>query len=108
MFGFDSGVSHFAVLRRHSALKAVADLYLEGSDQYRGWFQSSLLSAIAINGTTSSAPYKKVLTHGFVVDEFGRKMSKSLGNVISPQKVVNEFGADVLRLWLQVAITIAK
>ena len=74
-----------------------ADLYLEGSDQHRGWFQSSLKTAIAINGT---APYKAVLTHGFTVDEHGRKMSKSVGNVISPQKVINDMGADVLRLWI--------
>ena len=75
----------------------IADLYLEGSDQHRGWFQSSLLTGIAING---KAPYKAVLTHGFVVDENGRKQSKSLGNVVSPQKVCNNLGADILRLWV--------
>ncbi len=97
---FDSGVSHFAVLKSRAELQTndhKADLYLEGSDQHRGWFQSSLLSSVAINGC---APYKQVLTHGFTVDEKGKKMSKSLGNVISPQKVVNEFGADILRLWV--------
>lgn len=94
---FDSGVSHAAVLKRRDYLSYPADLYLEGSDQHRGWFQSSLKSAIAMNG---SAPYKAVLTHGFTVDAEGRKMSKSLGNVIAPQQVINELGADVLRLWV--------
>jgi len=75
----------------------VADLYLEGSDQHRGWFQSSLISSVAMNG---KAPYKQVLTHGFTVDKDGKKMSKSLGNVMSPQKVVNNLGADILRLWI--------
>ena len=94
---FDSGVSHFAVLKAREALSDVADLYLEGSDQHRGWFQSSLISSVAING---KAPYKQVLTHGFTVDKDGKKMSKSLGNVMSPQKVVNNLGADILRLWI--------
>ncbi len=94
---FDSGVSHEAVLRRRDSLTYPADLYLEGSDQHRGWFQSSLKTAIAMNG---GAPYKAVLTHGFTVDADGRKMSKSLGNVVAPQKVINELGADVLRLWV--------
>lgn len=94
---FDSGVSHEAVLRRRDYLAYPADLYLEGSDQHRGWFQSSLKSAIAMNRT---APYKAVLTHGFTVDADGRKMSKSLGNVVAPQKVINDLGADVLRLWV--------
>lgn len=94
---FDSGVTHSAVLGERKGLRYPADLYLEGSDQHRGWFQSSLKTAIAINGT---APYKAVLTHGFTVDEQGRKMSKSLGNVIAPQAVINEMGADVLRLWI--------
>lgn len=94
---FDSGVSHFAVLKARKELSDVADLYLEGSDQHRGWFQSSLISSVAING---KAPYKNVLTHGFVVDKDGKKMSKSLGNVMSPQKIVNNLGADVLRLWI--------
>jgi isoleucyl-tRNA synthetase len=94
---FDSGVSHYAVLKARVGLSAVADLYLEGSDQHRGWFQSSLISSVAING---KSPYKQVLTHGFVVDKDGKKMSKSLGNVISPQKVVNNLGADILRLWI--------
>ena len=94
---FDSGVSHEAVLRRRKYLRYPADLYLEGSDQHRGWFQSSLKTALAMNG---SAPYKAVLTHGFTVDADGRKMSKSLGNVVAPQQVINELGADVLRLWV--------
>jgi len=94
---FDSGVTHASVIATREALRYPADLYLEGSDQHRGWFQSSLKTAIAINGT---APYKAVLTHGFTVDENGRKMSKSIGNVVSPQKVINELGADVLRLWV--------
>ncbi|MBQ0712216.1 MAG: isoleucine--tRNA ligase [Porticoccus sp.] len=94
---FDSGVTHTAVLDAREQLQYPADLYLEGSDQHRGWFQSSLKTAIAIKG---NAPYKAVLTHGFVVDADGRKMSKSIGNVMSPQKVVNDQGADVLRLWV--------
>jgi len=94
---FDSGVTHASVIGARDELSYPADLYLEGSDQHRGWFQSSLKTAIAINGT---APYKAVLTHGFTVDENGRKMSKSIGNVVSPQKVINELGADVLRLWV--------
>ncbi|HEY3699652.1 MAG TPA: isoleucine--tRNA ligase, partial [Spongiibacteraceae bacterium] len=94
---FDSGVTHFAVLKQRSELQYPADLYLEGSDQHRGWFQSSLLTAIAING---NAPYKSVLTHGFTVDTQGRKMSKSLGNVIAPQQVMKTLGADILRLWV--------
>lgn len=93
---FDSGVTHQAVLHRQG-LRWPADLYLEGSDQHRGWFQSSLLTSVAM---FNKAPYKQVLTHGFTVDEHGRKMSKSLGNVIPPQKVVNEQGADILRLWV--------
>ncbi len=94
---FDSGVTHFSVLQQRENLCYPADLYLEGSDQHRGWFQSSLKTAIAIN---KSAPYKQVLTHGFTVDAEGRKMSKSLGNTVSPQKVMNDLGADVLRLWV--------
>ena len=94
---FDSGVTHGAVLDRRNYLSAPADLYVEGSDQHRGWFQSSLLSSICINKT---APYKQVLTHGFTVDGNGRKMSKSLGNVINPQEIYNSLGADVLRLWV--------
>ena len=94
---FDSGVTHAAVLDARDQLAYPADLYLEGSDQHRGWFQSSLKTAIAIKG---SAPYRAVLTHGFTVDADGRKMSKSLGNVMSPQQVVNDLGADVLRLWV--------
>jgi isoleucyl-tRNA synthetase len=94
---FDSGVSHYAVLAQRSELTDPADLYLEGSDQHRGWFQSSLMTAI---GMHARPPYRQVLTHGFTVDAQGRKMSKSLGNVIAPQKVMNAMGADVLRLWV--------
>jgi isoleucyl-tRNA synthetase len=94
---FDSGVTHHCVLEARPELHTPADLYLEGSDQHRGWFQSSLLTAIAMHG---QAPYRQVLTHGFTVDQHGRKMSKSLGNVVSPQQVVKTFGADVLRLWV--------
>lgn len=94
---FDSGVTHFSVLQQRDELQYPAGLYLEGSDQHRGWFQSSLLSAVAING---NAPYKAVLTHGFTVDAQGRKMSKSLGNVIAPQQVMKTLGADILRLWV--------
>ena len=94
---FDSGVTHEAVLQRRDYLQYPADLYLEGSDQHRGWFQSSLKTAIAIN---AAPPYKAVLTHGFTVDGEGRKMSKSIGNTISPQTVMNNLGADVLRLWV--------
>ncbi|MDO5505965.1 MAG: isoleucine--tRNA ligase [Pseudoxanthomonas suwonensis] len=96
---FDSGVTHWCVLeqRPNDGLRRPADLYLEGSDQHRGWFQSSLLSSVAIDG---QAPYRQVLTHGFTVDAQGRKMSKSLGNVIDPHKVMDALGADVLRLWI--------
>jgi isoleucyl-tRNA synthetase len=94
---FDSGVSHECVLKKNPALGFPADLYLEGSDQHRGWFQSSLLTSLAIN---QKAPYKTVLTHGYVIDLEGRKMSKSLGNVIAPEKVIQKMGADVLRLWV--------
>jgi isoleucyl-tRNA synthetase len=97
---FDSGVSHRCVLDEREELRRPADIYLEGSDQHRGWFQSSLLTSIAMHG---EAPYKQVLTHGFVVDADGKKMSKSMGNVISPQKVINSLGADVLRLWVAAA-----
>src|SRR5690606_26897292 len=95
---FDSGVTHEAVLaaRPEDGLRKPADLYLEGSDQHRGWFQSSLLTGIAMDG---AAPYREVLTHGFTVDAQGRKMSKSVGNVVEPQKVNDALGADVLRLW---------
>lgn len=93
---FDSGATHMSVLDDHDNLYRPADLYLEGSDQHRGWFQSSLLSSVAMDG---SAPYKNVLTHGFTVDANGRKMSKSLGNVVSPQDVFKTLGADTLRLW---------
>lgn len=94
---FDSGSSHAAVLEQREELQWPADLYLEGSDQHRGWFQSSLLTSVATRGT---APYKAVLTHGFVVDGDGRKMSKSIGNVIYPQEVIKKYGADILRLWV--------
>ena len=93
---FDSGATHAAVLKRRPELQYPADLYLEGSDQHRGWFQSSLLTGCAIDGR---APYEALLTHGFVVDGSGHKMSKSKGNVIAPQKVMDTYGADILRLW---------
>jgi len=93
---FDSGVSHAAVLEEREGLTRPADMYLEGSDQHRGWFHSSLLTSV---GRTGKAPYKAVLTHGFVVDENGRKMSKSVGNVVAPDTVIKQYGADVLRLW---------
>ncbi len=93
---FDSGVSHAAVTEADPRLFSPADLYLEGSDQHRGWFQSSLLAAV---GTRGRAPYRAVLTHGFVVDGKGKKMSKSLGNVIAPQEITNKQGAEILRLW---------
>jgi isoleucyl-tRNA synthetase len=94
---FDSGVSHAAVLGQRPELSWPADLYLEGSDQHRGWFQSSLLTSVA---TRHRAPYKAVLTHGFVVDGQGKKMSKSVGNVISPVDIIKEHGAEILRLWV--------
>ena len=94
---FDSGSSHLAVLEKRPELGSPADLYLEGSDQHRGWFQSSLLVSL---GTRGRAPYRQVLTHGFIVDEQGRKMSKSRGNVVPPQTIIRESGADVLRLWV--------
>jgi len=97
---FDSGVTHFAVLKQRPELQFPADLYLEGSDQHRGWFQSSLLASLAVHG---EAPYRAVLTHGFTVDAQGRKMSKSVGNVIAPQQVMGSLGADVLRLWIAAA-----
>tara|TARA_B100001750_G_scaffold242128_1_gene254992 strand:- start:1809 stop:4610 length:2802 start_codon:yes stop_codon:yes gene_type:complete len=93
----DSGLAHHSVSQSHKEITFPADLYLEGSDQHRGWFQSSLLTSVAMNG---SAPYKQVLTHGFFVDEHGKKMSKSLGNVIAPQNIINSMGADILRLWV--------
>ena len=94
---FDSGSTHAFVLENRDELQSPADLYLEGSDQHRGWFHSSLLQSCATRGR---APYKGVLTHGFVLDEQGRKMSKSLGNVVTPQKVMDQNGADILRLWV--------
>ena len=94
---FDSGVSHAAVLEQRPYLRWPADLYLEGSDQHRGWFHSALLTAV---GTRNRAPYEAVLTHGFVVDADGRKMSKSIGNVISPNEVIEKYGAEILRLWV--------
>jgi len=94
---FDSGVTHYAVLAQREALGFPADLYLEGSDQHRGWFQSSLLTSLAMHG---QSPYRAALTHGFTVDESGKKMSKSLGNTLSPQKITNSLGADILRLWI--------
>ncbi len=94
---FDSGATHAAVLAKREDLRFPADLYLEGSDQHRGWFQSSLLTSCAMNGR---APYEALLTHGFVVDGSGHKMSKSKGNVIAPQKILDTLGADILRLWV--------
>lgn len=94
---FDSGSSYAAVIQKRPYLHFPADLYLEGADQYRGWFQSSLLTSVATQGT---APYKTVLTHGWVVDGEGRKMSKSLGNGIEPQEIIDQYGADILRLWV--------
>ncbi|MDP1667244.1 MAG: isoleucine--tRNA ligase [Methylobacter sp.] len=94
---FDSGVTHACVLEKREQLNFPADLYLEGSDQHRGWFQSSLLTSVAMNEV---APYKAVLTHGFTVDADGKKMSKSKGNVVAPQSVMKDLGADVLRLWV--------
>lgn len=97
---FDSGSSHVAVCEDHPDLRWPADLYLEGSDQYRGWFQSSLLTAVATRG---EPPYREVLSHGWVVDGAGKKMSKSLGNVIFPEEIIRRYGADILRLWVSSA-----
>ena len=94
---FDSGSSHAAVCRRRGYLKVPADVYLEGADQYRGWFQSSLLTSVAGG---NGAPYKQIITHGWTVDGEGKKMSKSLGNGIDPQEIVGKYGADILRLWV--------
>ena len=94
---FDSGVSYAAVLEERDGLRAPADLYLEGSDQHRGWFQSSLLASV---GTRGIPPYRGVLTHGFVVDGQGKKMSKSIGNVIAPEEIIKKYGAEILRLWV--------
>jgi isoleucyl-tRNA synthetase len=94
---FESGVSHQSVLKQKDNLNFPADLYLEGSDQHRGWFQSSLITSVALE---NKAPYRQVLTHGFVVDGEGRKMSKSLGNVITPHQIIKDLGADILRLWV--------
>lgn len=94
---FDSGMSHSSVLERRPELRSPADLYLEGSDQHRGWFHSSLLTALVTRGR---APYEAVLTHGFTVDAAGRKMSKSLGNVVTPQEIVEKHGAEIVRLWV--------
>ncbi len=93
---FDSGTSFAAVLEKREELGFPADLYLEGSDQHRGWFHSSLLAAV---GTRGTAPYRAVLTHGYVVDGQGRKMSKSIGNVIRPQEIIDKYGAEILRMW---------
>ena len=93
----DSGVTHFSVIEQREELRYPADLYLEGSDQHRGWFNSSLKTAIAMNGV---APFREVLTHGFFVDAEGRKMSKSLGNTVAPARITKEYGADILRLWV--------
>ncbi len=97
---FDSGSSHAAVLEANPELRWPADLYIEGSDQYRGWFHSSLLTAVATKG---EPPYRAVVSHGWVVDGEGKKMSKSLGNVIAPEKIIKQYGADILRLWVSSA-----
>ncbi len=97
---FDSGISHRCVLDDRDELRRPAEMYLEGSDQHRGWFHSSLLTSVAMHG---EAPYREVLTHGFVVDADGRKMSKSVGNIIEPKSIMNTLGADVLRLWVAAA-----
>lgn len=94
---FDSGVSHTAVMDEYDSLSWPADLYLEGADQYRGWFQSSLLTSVVYKGT---APYKAVCTHGWVVDGQGKTMHKSLGNGIDPAEIIDQYGADILRLWV--------
>jgi isoleucyl-tRNA synthetase len=94
---FDSGVAHYCVAQLRPEITSPGDLYLEGSDQHRGWFHSSLLTSVAMYGR---APYRAVLTHGFTVDESGRKMSKSLGNILAPQKLTSTLGADVVRLWI--------
>ncbi len=94
---FDSGVSHAAVLEKRPELRWPADLYLEGSDQHRGWFHSSLLESV---GTRDRAPYHSVLTHGFVVDGEGKKMSKSLGNIVAPEEIIKKYGAELIRLWV--------
>ncbi len=94
---FDSGVSSFAVLEQREDVRWPSDIYLEGSDQHRGWFQSSFWPGMALKGR---APYNTVLTHGFLLDENGKAMSKSVGNVIAPEKIINQFGADILRLWV--------
>ncbi|PAD39994.1 isoleucine--tRNA ligase [Terribacillus sp. 7520-G] len=94
---FDSGSSHQGVLENRPELQRPADLYLEGSDQYRGWFNSSLTTAVAVTG---KAPYKAVLSHGFALDGKGKKMSKSLGNIVVPSKIMKQYGADILRLWV--------
>jgi len=94
---FDSGVSHAAVLEKRAYLGSPCDMYLEGNDQHRGWFHSSLLESV---GTRGRAPYKSVLTHGFVVDGDGKKMSKSVGNVIGAEEGIAKYGAEILRLWV--------
>jgi isoleucyl-tRNA synthetase len=94
---FDSGVSHAAVCEKRDYLNSPADLYLEGSDQHRGWFHSSLLESV---GTRDRAPYKSVLTHGFVLDKDGRPMSKSMGNIIAPEEIIRKYGAEIIRLWV--------
>ena len=97
---FDSGSSHEAVLPFREDLTWPADMYLEGSDQHRGWFQSSLLVGL---GTRGRPPFREVLTHGFLIDVDGRKMSKSLGNTVAPQEVIKESGAEILRLWVSMS-----
>ena len=97
---FDSGSTHAAVLDEREDLSFPADVYLEGGDQYRGWFQSSMLTSIAAKGV---APYKQIITHGWTVDGEGKAMHKSLGNAVSPDEVIKDYGADMLRLWVSSA-----
>ncbi|WP_458912115.1 class I tRNA ligase family protein, partial [Escherichia coli] len=99
---FDSGSSWAGVMKERDGLGFPADLYLEGSDQYRGWFNSSLITSVAVTG---KAPYKQVLSQGFVLDDKGHKMSKSLGYVISPNDVIKQMGAEIIRLWVAGADT---
>jgi len=94
---FDSGVSYASVMEAREGLRSPSDLYLEGSDQHRGWFHSSLLCSV---GTRGEAPYKSVLTHGFVVDGNGKAMHKSAGNVIAPEDLIKNYGAEIIRLWV--------
>ena len=101
---FDSGSSHQGVLAERDYLTYPADMYLEGSDQYRGWFNSSLITSVVCSG---HAPYKSIISQGFTLDKKGKKMSKSMGNVIDPEKVIKQMGAEIIRLWVMSADTSA-